>query len=202
MHLLLVRHALPLRSEGAEGSDPSLSDLGMEMAQRLPGALQRHVVTKVVSSPQLRARQTAQPLADSLGLPVEIYEDLAEYDYGLSEYVPVEQVRVENPIQLAKLLDGQLPDGVDVEAFKSRVIGAARRLAAAASRDDTVAVFTHGGVINVLLHHALGTSKLFPFRIDYVSVSDLRYSSDGSPIVVGVNNFEHVWDMLPRLQRR
>lgn len=39
MQLLLIRHALPLRSTAAEGSDPGLSEAGFEQARRLPQAL-------------------------------------------------------------------------------------------------------------------------------------------------------------------
>ena len=41
MQLLLVRHALPLRSEHGEGSDPDLSEDGLAQVARLPdGACQ------------------------------------------------------------------------------------------------------------------------------------------------------------------
>ena len=78
MQLLLIRHALPLRSEPGEGSDPQLSAEGVAQAQRLPEALARHPVSRLVSSPQRRAIQTAQPVAEALGLTVEIDERLAE----------------------------------------------------------------------------------------------------------------------------
>ena len=41
VQLLLVRHALPLRSEPGQGSDPDLSEEGIEQAKRLPDALAR-----------------------------------------------------------------------------------------------------------------------------------------------------------------
>ncbi|WP_049792946.1 histidine phosphatase family protein [Mycolicibacter sinensis] len=77
-----------------------------------------------------------------------------------------------------------------------------RLLVAIARQGGTVAALTHGGVINVILRHALGTAKLFPFRIDFAAVSDLRCSPDGAPIVVGVNCVDHVSDLLPLLQKR
>jgi len=202
VHLLLIRHALPSRSEQGHGSDPPLSELGAVMAGRLPSGLRRHRITRVVSSPQLRARQTAQPIADEFGVPLEVFEGLAEYDYGLSEYVPVEQMRAENPEGLARLLDGELPDGVDVGEFTGRVKAAARQLTDSARSRDVVAVITHGGVINVLMQKALETPKLFPFRLDYASISDLSISAQGREAIVMVNNIEHVWDLLPRLQGR
>ncbi len=67
--------------------------------------------------------------------------------------------------------------------------------------DDTVAVFSHGGVINVLLHEILGTRRLLSFPIDYASVTRLLYSRSGRASVVATNGTEHVWDLLPRNRR-
>lgn len=198
MQLLLIRHALPV-SDG--GADPELSVLGRRMASRLPQAVRRFGVTRVVSSPQLRARQTATPLCKELGLVGEVDDQLAEYDYGVGDYVPVEQMRAQNPEKLARLVAGELPDGIDVEAFKARVCSAAKKLMTAGSGDKAVAVVAHGGVINVLLQKALDTPRLFPFPIDYASVTDIRCSPKRRPIVLGVNTIEHVWDLLPRLTK-
>jgi probable phosphoglycerate mutase len=202
MHVLLIRHALPLPSADGQGADPRLSEAGLRMADRLPDALRRHNLTRIVSSPQWRARQTAQPLADGCGLAVEIDERLAEYDYGLGEYVPVEQMRAQDPQKLARLVSGQLPEGIDADAFKSRVAAATQQLATTSQRNDRVGVISHGGVINAVLQRALNTPRLFPFPLDYVSVTHVHYSTDGAPTVLGVNNIEHVWDLLPRLNKR
>ncbi|GAB3216768.1 histidine phosphatase family protein [Mycolicibacterium hippocampi] len=201
MQLLLVRHALPLRSEPGQGSDPHLSAEGAEQAGRLPGALARFPIQRVVSSPQVRAIETAQPLADALGVRVEVDERLAEYDRDLAHYIPVEQIAKENPAELERLINGQLPSGVDETEFLGRVDAAVADLVAAADHDDTVAVFSHGGVINVLLHQILGTERLLSFHVDYASVTRLLSSRTGRLAVAGVNATEHVWDLLPRNQR-
>ncbi len=60
MLLLLIRHALPLRTEAGEGSDPELTEEGWEQARRLPDALARFPIRRLVSSPQRRAVQTAR----------------------------------------------------------------------------------------------------------------------------------------------
>ena len=74
-------------------------------------------------------------------------------------------------------------------------------LVASADPEDTVAVFSHGGVINLLLHEILGTARLLSFPVDYASVTRLLYSRTGQATVAGVNGVEHVWDLLPRNQR-
>lgn len=201
MQVLLVRHALPLRSEHGEGSDPDLSEEGLAQVERLPEALARFPIARVVSSPQRRAIQTAEPVAVARDLSVEIDDRFAEYDRDLPLYIPVEQIREERPEEWARLAQGHLPSAVDEDAFLARVRAAIDDLVAAADPDDTVAVFSHGGVINVLLHQILGTARLLSFPVDYASVTRLLFSRSGQATVAGVNGVEHVWDLLPRNQR-
>jgi broad specificity phosphatase PhoE len=201
VQLLLIRHALPLRSEPGQGSDPDLSEEGIEQAKRLPDALARFPITRLVSSPQRRSIQTAQPVADALGRKIEIDERLAEYDRDLEHYIPVEQIAAEFPEELARLASGHLPSSVDETAFLTRIDAGIRDLVASGSHDDTVAVFTHGGVINGLLHSILGTEKILCVNVDYAGVTRLLSSREGNLYVAAVNGTEHVWDLLPRNQR-
>lgn len=198
MQILLVRHALPLRTQVGEGSDPELAEAGWEQARRLPEALARFPISRLVSSPQRRAFQTAEPVAAALDLPVETDDRLAEYDHGHSHYVPLEQVRSERPDDWDRMVQGKLPASVDVGAFMGRVSAALSDIVAAAKHEDTVAVFGHGGVINVILHGILGTAQELSFPIEYASVTQLRYSRNGKATVAAVNGIEHVWDLLPR----
>ncbi|OBG36799.1 phosphoglycerate kinase [Mycobacterium alsense] len=201
MQVLLVRHALPLRSQHGEGSDPELSEEGRAQVERLPEALARFPIVRVVSSPQRRAVQTAEPVAAARRLRVDIDERFAEYDRDLPVYIPVEQIKAERPQEWARMAQGHLPSAVDEGAFLARVRAAVDDLVAAADPEDTVAVFSHGGVINVLLHQILGTRRLLSFPVDYASVTRLLFSRSGEATVAGVNGVEHVWDLLPRNQR-
>jgi probable phosphoglycerate mutase len=205
MQLLLVRHALPLRSEPGPAllgrADPDLSDEGRAQVERLPDALSRFPITRVVSSPQRRAVQTAEPVAAVRGLDIEIDDRFAEYDRELPFYIPIEQIRAENPQEWARMASGQLPSAVDEDAFRARVQAAVDNVAATTEHEDTVAVFSHGGVINVVLHEILGTRRILSFPIDYVSVTRLLFSRSGQASVVTVNATEHVWDLLPRNRR-
>jgi 2,3-bisphosphoglycerate-dependent phosphoglycerate mutase len=72
--LLLVRHC---QSVGQEPDAP-LTSLGREQATRLARALHGHGIARIVSSPYLRARQSIEPLAAALGLPVETDHRLIE----------------------------------------------------------------------------------------------------------------------------
>lgn len=202
MQLLLVRHALPLRSDPGQGADPDLSEAGHEQAGRLPAALSRYPLARLVSSPQRRAVQTAEPVAADRGLTIDVDERFAEYDRNLHAYVPIEQIRAEQPEAWARMSAGHLPPGVDETEFCSRVADAVADVVASADAEDTVAVFSHGGVINVVLHQILGTARLLSFPIDYVSVTRLLFSRSGRASVVAVNGSEHVWDLLPRNNRQ
>jgi broad specificity phosphatase PhoE len=195
VQLLLVRHALPLRSEAGQGSDPDLSAEGVEQAKRLPDALKRFPITRLISSPQRRALQTGQPVADALGLPIEVDERLAEYDYGLSHYTPIEQASEED---LKRLMSGQLPGDVDQDAFIARVRAGVDDVVAAAGHDETVAVFSHGGVVNAMVHTVMKTERLLCVQVDYAGVTRLLSSRTAGLNVASVNGTEHVWDLLPR----
>ena len=198
MQLLLIRHALPLRTRDGEGSDPELSAEGAEQARRLPVALERFPISRLVSSPQRRAYQTADPVAAARGLPIDVDERLAEYDRGMSHYVPLEEARAEGSPAWDRMERGDLPVGVDVDAFRGRIWSALTDIVSGAEHADTVALFSHGGVINVVLSEILGTAKTLSFPIDYASVTTLRRSRKGAFTVAGVNGIEHVWDLLPR----
>lgn len=198
MQLLVIRHALPLRSEPGQGADPDLAPDGVEQAKRLPDALARFPITRLVSSPQRRALQTAQPVADALGLPVDVDDRFAEYDRDLAQYVPIEEASQED---IQRLIDGHLPGGVDEDAFVKRVLAARDDVVAAAAHEDTVAVFSHGGVINALVADAVQSPRLLCVQVDYAGVTRLLASRTGKLGVAGVNAVEHVWDLLPRNQR-
>lgn len=198
MQLLFIRHALPLRTRDGEGSDPDLAEDGWEQARRLPRALERFAISRLISSPQRRAWQTAEPVAAALGIPVDIDERLAEYDRGLSHYIPLEEARAAGSPDWDRMARGELPQGVDVEEFRGRIRSALADIVATGDHRDTVAIFSHGGVINVTLHEILQTAKTLSFSIDYASVTALRYSRRGAYSVAGVNGIEHVWDLLPR----
>jgi broad specificity phosphatase PhoE len=201
VQLLLIRHALPHRSEPGEGSDPDLSEAGVEQAKRLPDALARFPITRLVSSPQRRAVQTAEPVAAARGLTIDIDERLAEYDRDLAHYIPIEQIAAEYPEELARLAGGHLPSTVDEESFLARIRAGIHDIAEAGDHEDTVAVFSHGGVINGLVHAILRTEKVLCVNVDYAGVTRLLSSRSGDLYVAAVNGTEHVWDLLPRNQR-
>jgi broad specificity phosphatase PhoE len=63
-------------------ADPPLNQTGRDQAQRLGAALGSRGLWAVISSPLLRARQTAQPVAERAGLEVATDQCLVDRDYG------------------------------------------------------------------------------------------------------------------------
>jgi broad specificity phosphatase PhoE len=55
-----------------------LSDRGKAQAQKVADALAGRDIVLVVASPLLRAQETATPIAEALGLPIETDDDLIE----------------------------------------------------------------------------------------------------------------------------
>ena len=78
--IFVVRHAKAgSRSEWERPDDERpLSERGMIQAKTIAERLGAGGATGVVSSPYLRCVQTVQPLADLLGVPIEISDELAE----------------------------------------------------------------------------------------------------------------------------
>ncbi|MGO4618145.1 histidine phosphatase family protein [Nocardia sp. 2YAB30] len=199
MQLILVRHAQPIRILNTDGpADPELAPVGLEQAERVPAALGHHRISRVVSSPQRRARETAAPTAAKLGLDLEIVDDLAEYDRDLPAYIPIEDAKVEFQDAYERIKSGHLPLQIDSEAFKARVHEAIIHIAATTDPADTVLAFAHGGVINVLLQDMLGLERPLTFPIDYCSITRILFSRTGRRTAATVNENGHVWDLLPR----
>ena len=199
MQLLLIRHGLPVRVEGASGgADPQLAELGEAQAARIPAAIERHRVVRVVSSPQLRARQTAAATATALDLPIDTLPGLAEYDHGDSFYIPIEQAKTDHPAAYARIKAGHLPESVDPELFLRRVLDTVDEIVASTDHLHTVAAFAHGGVVNAVLTHILGLEMKLTFPIDYCSITRILFSRSGTRTIAAVNETAHVWDLLPR----
>ncbi|QXW00652.1 MULTISPECIES: histidine phosphatase family protein [Rhodococcus] len=197
MQLLLIRHALPELAEVTEGrADPALTDEGHAQAHRLPAALAPYRITGLFSSPQKRALETAAPVSKVLGLPVTVLAGLAEYDAEQSHYIPMHQVLERAPQTYERIKAGWLPESIDADAFRTRVLGAIDDIVASTDNDATVAVFCHGGVVNIVLQELLGLERPLTFPIEYVSVTRILVSRNGNRRVASVNETGHVRNML------
>ncbi|WP_028933077.1 histidine phosphatase family protein [Pseudonocardia spinosispora] len=198
MRLILVRHALPHRSSSEPGAvaDPALTELGLHQAGRVAEALTREAVDAIYVSPQLRARQTAEPLVRASGLEPTVAPGLAEFDAADRHYVPVHEMVEQDPAAWERLRAGYLPDYVDVEAFGDRVQRTFADIVAAHQGRSTVACFAHAGTINIWLARLLGIARPLAFPLEYTSITRVGVSRDGRHAVRTVNEIGHVLDLL------
>jgi 2,3-bisphosphoglycerate-dependent phosphoglycerate mutase len=192
MDLLLVRHALPVRIEGEHGdgpADPALSATGRRQAEAVGSWLAEEPVDALVTSPLLRARETAGPLAGRLGHPVEVVDGLAEFDRDAPWYIPIEELKAADDPRWHAMLAGEWD--LDPEQFRRDVVEAVDGIVAA-NPGRSVVAFCHGGTINAYLSAVLGLESLMFFVPDYTSVSRVRASRDGARSVVSLNETGHL----------
>lgn len=195
MDLLWVRHAEPERVEAGTGvpANPPLTERGAEQAQRLAEWLTHERIDAVVSSPQLRARQTAAPIARAHGVEVEIFDGIVEYDVQSDHYIPMEELRATNDPRLQAMLEGRWEQfgGEPAGAFRARVAKAVDDLVGAHPGERVVAV-CHGGVINVALARVLGIDRLLWFDPHYTSLSRMVASRSGVRSIASLNERAHL----------
>ena len=193
--LILLRHGrstangagvLAGRSEGVD-----LDETGVEQANGLLQRFSGARVARLVSSPMLRCRRTIQPLADHLGLEVEIDQRIAEVDYGSWTGRALKDLAGEplwRTVQ-AHPSAAVFPDGESLAEVSVRAVAAAREHAAAAGDDGAAVLCTHGDVIKAILADALGI-HLDGFQrivVGTASLSVVRYTPV-RPFVERVND--------------
>jgi probable phosphoglycerate mutase len=155
--LLLVRHGESARARRDQSfplvdgqSDPDLAPEGREQADRVADRLGVVKIDQIYVTTLRRTVQTAGPLVDRLGITPKVEPDLREIYLGEWEGGLFRRMIVENGEVARRLWTEQrwdvIPGAEPDEEFAARVRGAIERLAAA-HPGETVAVFTHGGVI-------------------------------------------------------
>ena len=78
--LLLVRHALAVRRREWSDADDvrPLTKIGAAQAEGIAAEFEADGLTRLLSSPSLRCLDTLRPLANALGIRIEIADELAE----------------------------------------------------------------------------------------------------------------------------
>jgi len=189
--LLLVRHGEP--EEASRGRvygrlDYALSPVGEEQAAATCAWIAAsHPPAALYVSPRRRARDTARPLAEALGLEARVRDGLAELDFGVCEGLPFEEVRARWPELARDFLRApglvRFPDGEAVAELAARAAAVVAELRAA-HRGEAVAVVAHGGTNRAILADALGLPRDALFRLDqsYAAVSVLDLYDDGAVV--------------------
>jgi probable phosphoglycerate mutase len=195
MDLLWVRHGEPERVASGTGvpADPPLTARGREQAERLAAWLAVEPIDVVLSSPQRRAIETAEPIARAHGLEMQVVEGLVEYDVRSDSYIPMEELRATRDPQLAAMYEGRWEDfgAESADTFRIRVAATLDELVSAHPGRRVVAV-CHGGVINVALGVVLGLDRHLWFEPHYTSLSRMVASRTGVRSLASLNERAHL----------
>jgi broad specificity phosphatase PhoE len=159
--LILARHGETdwNRENRFQGqADPPLNPAGRTQSVELAEALAGEPIARVYTSPLRRARETAELVAERLGVEVEPLEALREIDVGSWTGLTRDEVAERFPEGYARWLERAphgFEDGETYEELAARVIPALRALAEA-HPSATLLVVTHGGPSRVMQAHAAG----------------------------------------------
>lgn len=164
----VIRHGKPASTWGGADDDPGLDALGLEQAR----AVAREIMAlpaearpgRVVSSPLRRCRETAAPLAEALGVVVEIDPRVGEIP------TPATLSADQRPDWLRQAFGGRWADIVgdlDYAAW-------ARAVASALTEHEGAAVFSHFVALNAAVATAKGEDHVVVFRPDHCSWTVFR----------------------------
>lgn len=158
--LLLIRHGETAwnaehRIQGR--LDVPLSTTGFWQAARLAERLAGEAIDAVVSSDLARAWMTGVPLADARGLSIVAEPRLRERVFGIFEGKTLDEIAAGHPEEFAawraRDVDWRMPGGESGTEFIGRVLEAMQEVAGTYA-GRTVAVVTHGGVLDVVYRQA------------------------------------------------
>ena len=197
---LLLRHgqtALSVERRFAGRGDIPLTDVGLEQAAAAAARLARRGnIDLVLTSPLLRARQTASAVADAVGVPLAEDVDLAETDFGSWEGLSFGEVMARWPDEMAAWMadaDAAPPGGESFAAVAVRVDAALDRLLAA-YQGQTVVVVSHVTPIKTIVCRALlaPTAALFRMHLDVASLCEAAWFADGPALLRSLNDTAHL----------
>ena len=151
----LVRHGQTERSAKSAYSgrlDVPLTQTGREQAQRAAQQLTDAGIDAVVTSPLVRARDTAQAIADAAGVPLTVDERLIEVDYGPFEGLDREGARA----QLGAPFEAWRADPFGAPVAGMEPLAAALERARGATADALAAhehpvIVGHQGILRIVL---------------------------------------------------
>ena len=204
---LLARHgateySLEKRFSGLGGFDAPLSPLGEEQAAALAVELsERGDIDRIIASPLLRTRQTAQAVSDALGLSVEIEAGFAECAFGEWDGHTFMEVRERWPIEMEAWLTSTEvapPGGESFADCQARVL-AARDRVVARYPGERLLVVAHVTPIKVLVSDAVGAplTSLYRMELPPCSISSLAWFPDGHSSMFSFAEAAHLREVMP-----
>ncbi|KQX67204.1 bifunctional RNase H/acid phosphatase [Angustibacter sp. Root456] len=193
----VTEHTSARRYSGRGGDDLGLTDLGRRQAQAAGRALAADGgFDAVLCSPLRRTQETAQAVADCLGLPVRVDDDWVECSFGDWDGLTAEQVNERWPEEHAAWfgsLTAAPPGGESLADLEARVLRGRDRLLARLPR-GRVLIVTHASPVKSLARAAMGATADVLWRLESspASITRTRWWSDGGAVLVSFNETAHL----------
>lgn len=168
MKLFIARHAVTEMNKAEQVNgliDEPLSLEGIIQSKQLAERLKDSNIEAIYSSPLIRATQTAQPLADSINVPIKKDRRLTEVDFGkLSGKTQSEIVKLVGKTMVEQLnsyeYDLSSFDGESVDQVRARVSAVLNEIKK--SGNKTVLIIAHGGIIRMIYFLCTGQKMGLP----------------------------------------
>jgi 2,3-bisphosphoglycerate-dependent phosphoglycerate mutase len=197
--LLLVRHGQSTwnHEHRIQGQlDPPLSGEGRRQAVQLGHRLAGRAFAGFYTSDLKRAIETSSFIGEAVRMEPTPMPELREIFLGEWEGLQTEELAVRYPQLWTDWIEEPnwdlVPGGEGSAVFEARV-DAALDLLFRRHQEGDVLVVTHGGVIQIALHHVVGRPGrgIFTFRIQNASVSVIE-KRNNRLVVSGVNDIGHL----------
>jgi probable phosphoglycerate mutase len=186
------------------GLDPQLTADGLKMAQAFADAYRTTAWRAIYASSLKRAIDTAKPLCDALGIPLQVRAGLNEIAYGAWEGLSKERVNEIYPDDYVNWLDDparHAPTGGELATIVAqRALQVIEEIKQQFS-DGRVLVVSHKATIRIILCSLLGIDvRWFRFRLacPVGSVSVVEFSSHG-PLLQVLADRSHLIESLRAL---
>ena len=178
--------------------DIGIEEGWLEAAEATADVLERAGVTRIVSSPLARARQTAEPLARRRALTIETDDAFGELRVapweGLTEVEIAEAWPDDWRVWRSEPHRLEIEGRETLGELNARVGAALDALASSgAASDEVVALFTHDAVIRAAVAWALGVGPEIYRHVDVAncSITTVRIR-DGVPRLVSSSCTDHL----------
>jgi probable phosphomutase (TIGR03848 family) len=168
-----------------------LNENGIKQAQALAKALQHAPVKAVYTSPLERTTETAQPIAQALGLDVIPDSGLLEVDFGEWQNKTLKQLRRR---KLWKTVQGaptrmRFPNGETFANAQQRIVEVIENLSNKHKNQDLVICVSHSDIIKLALAYYLGLPlDLFQRLVVAPASISTLHISEGWARVININH--------------
>lgn len=209
--VVLVRHgSVTFSGDGLAGGgeDPPLTPAGHTQAHAVAGLLEHEPVHALFTSPLLRARETATPIADAIGLHPVVVDQLREVALGAWEGQLSRRLAQGGPLAKRLFIDERwdvIPGAEPAGRFEARVRRSLAEVVTAAGPDAVAVAVVHGGVIAEACRQVTGSRGFAFLGAENGSISRLIHRTDGSWALRSFNDTAHLRAALsavPSAERR